>query len=196
MERTLTLADDDLVKLQNQELIDQMNRQRTRLFQFIRRRVPETEDAEDILQEVFFQLIESARSKKPIEQLTSWLFRVARNKIVDLYRKKKPDSLQKLTAGADDNYSLNIADLLVDQGDNPESMHLRNLVWNELDISLKNLPQEQRSVFIMHELDGMSFKQIAELTGESVNTLLSRKRYAVIYLRRRLKLLYEETFSI
>lgn len=176
--------------------MEQMDGQRKRLFQFIRKRVPETEDAEDILQEVFFQLIESTRSMKPIEQLTSWLFRVARNKIVDLYRKKKPESLQKLSqAGNADSDSLDLADLLFDPSDNPEAVYLRNLVWNELEVSLKNLPAVQRDVFVQHELEGLSFKQISEKTGESVNTLLSRKRYAVLYLRERLRSLYEETFN-
>lgn len=176
--------------------MEQMDGQRKRLFQFIRKRVPETEDAEDILQEVFFQLIESTRSMKPIEQLTSWLFRVARNKIVDLYRKKKPESLQKLSqAGNADSDSLYLADLLFDPSDNPEAVYLRNLVWNELEVSLKNLPAVQRDVFVQHELEGLSFKQISEKTGESVNTLLSRKRYAVLYLRERLRSLYEETFN-
>ncbi len=195
MEQTFSLPDNKQLQLQNQELIDQMNRQRSRLFQFIRRRVPETEDAEDILQDVFFQLIESARAMKPVEKLTSWLFRVARNKIVDLYRKKKPESLQKLSAGVDDDHNLNLGDLLVDPSDNPEAIYLSNLVRHELELSLKNLPAEQREVFVLHELEGKSFKQIARLKGESVNTLLSRKRYAVLYLRQRLKILYEETFD-
>ena len=195
MEQTLNLSNNKQLQLQNQELIDQMNRQRSRLFQFIRSRVPETEDAEDILQDVFFQLIESARAMKPIEQLTSWLFRVARNKIIDLYRKKKPESLQKLSAGGEDDHTHNLGDLLVDPADNPEAIYLSNLVLKELDLCLKKLPVQQREVFVLHELEGKSFKQIARLTGESVNTLLSRKRYAVLYLRQRLKILYEETFS-
>jgi len=144
---------------------------------------------------VFFQLIESARAMKPIEQLTSWLFRVARNKIIDLYRKKKPESLQKLSAGGEDDHTHNLGDLLVDPADNPEAIYLSNLVLKELDLCLKKLPVQQREVFVLHELEGKSFKQIARLTGESVNTLLSRKRYAVLYLRQRLKILYEETFS-
>lgn len=194
MEQSFSLISQDNLALQNRELIDQMNRQKKRLFQFIRKRVPENEDAEDILQDVFFQLIESSRAMKPIEQLTSWLFRVARNKIVDLYRKKKPGSLQKLTQGDNDD-NLNLADLLVDPAENPEAAYLSNLVWQELEICLKLLPAPQRDVFTMHELDGMSFKQIAKLTGEPVNTLLSRKRYAVIFLRERLRILYDETFN-
>ena len=144
MEQTLNLSNNKQLQLQNQELIDQMNRQRSRLFQFIRSRVPETEDAEDILQDVFFQLIESARAMKPIEQLTSWLFRVARNKIINLYRKKKPESLQKLSAGVEDAHTHNLGDLLVDPADNPEAIYLCNLVLKELDLCLKKLPGGQR----------------------------------------------------
>ena len=165
--------------------------ERTRLAEFIRRRVRTEEDAEDILQDVFYQLTASYSVTEPIEKLTSWLFTVARNKIIDWYRKKRTDSLPAEFDNPDS--PLNLADILFDPQDNPDQVYARSLVWTELADALDELPDEQREVFVMHELQGRSFKEIGEETGENVNTLLSRKRYAVLFLREKLQELYDET---
>jgi len=171
--------------------------ERRRLFEFILRRVNSREDAEDILQDVFYQLVSSYSVTEPIEKLTSWLFTVARNKIIDWYRKKRPvyslsqripDSLGDDDAGG----PLNLEEILFDPTENPDRMYARSMVWSQLGDALDELPEKQRLVFVMHELEGKSFKQIAEITGEPINTLLSRKRYAVLALRDRLQELYEE----
>jgi RNA polymerase sigma factor (sigma-70 family) len=161
-----------------------------RLLDFIRRRVRTDADAEDILQDVFFQLASSYSVTEPIEQLTAWLFTVARNKIIDWYRKRKPESLPP--DKDDPSLPLNLEEILFDPQQNPDEVYARSLVWTELAGALDELPEEQRQVFIMHELEGKSFKQIAEATGEPINTLLSRKRYAVLFLRERLQELYNE----
>ena len=164
--------------------------ERKRLFDFIRRRVRTEEDAEDILSDVFYQLISSYSVTEPIEKMTSWLFTVARNKIIDWYRKKRPESLPRdLT---DPSMPLNLEDILYDPTQNPDQVYARSLVWTELAETLDELPEEQKQVFVMHELEGKSFKEIAEITGEPQNTLLSRKRYAVLYLREQLQELYDE----
>lgn len=164
--------------------------ERQRLFDFIRRRVRTEEDAEDILSDVFYQLVSSASVTEPIEKMTSWLFTVARNKVIDWYRKKRPESLPR---DADDpSLPLNLEDILYDPTQNPDRVYARSLVWTELADALDELPEEQKAVFVMHELEGKSFKEIAEITGEPVNTLLSRKRYAVLYLREQLQELYDE----
>jgi RNA polymerase sigma factor (sigma-70 family) len=163
---------------------------RKRLFDFIRRRVRTEADAEDILADVFYQLVESYSVTEPIEKMTSWLLTVARNKIIDWYRKRKPESFRPQ---ADESaLPLNLEDILFDPGQNPDVLYARSLVWTELADALEDLPDEQRDVFVMHELEGKSFKEIAELTGEPVNTLLSRKRYAVLYLREALQELYDD----
>ena len=164
--------------------------ERSRLAQFIRRRVRTEEDAEDILQDVFFQLATSYSVTEPIEKLTSWLFTVARNKIIDWYRKKRPDAFPAQIENPDKAMSLQ--DILFDPNDNPDQVYARSLVWTELAEALDELPEEQRDVFVMHELQGKSFKEISEITGEGVNTLLSRKRYAVLFLRERLQELYDD----
>ncbi len=164
--------------------------ERQRLFDFIRRRVRTEEDAEDILSDVFYQLVSSTSVTEPIEKMTSWLFTVARNKVIDWYRKKRPESLPR---DADDpSLPLNLEDILYDPTQNPDRVYARSLVWTELAEALDELPEEQKAVFVMHELEGKSFKEIAEITGEPVNTLLSRKRYAVLYLREQLQELYDE----
>jgi RNA polymerase sigma factor (sigma-70 family) len=148
------------------------------------------EDAEDILQDVFYQLVTSYSVTEPIEKLTAWLFTVARNKIIDWYRKQKPVAL-----GPDpgnEGAPLTLEDILFDPTQNPDEVYSRSLVWTELADALDELPEEQRSVFVMHELEGRSFKEIAEMTGEPLSTLLSRKRYAVLFLREKLQELYEE----
>ncbi len=164
--------------------------ERKRLFDFIRRRVRTEEDAEDILADVFYQLISSYSVTEPIEKMTSWLFTVARNKIIDWYRKKRPESLPR--SESDPSLPLNLEDILYDPTQNPDQVYARSLVWTELADALDELPEEQKLVFVMHELEGKSFKEIAEITGEPINTLLSRKRYAVLFLREKLKELYDE----
>ena len=161
-----------------------------RLLNFIRRRIRDPQDAEDILQDVFYQLLVSYSVAEPIEKLTSWLFTVAKNKITDWYRKRRPVPL----AGAAENgdLPLNPEDVLFDPQDNPGNSFVRSLVWSELAEALDELPEEQKEVFTLHEIDGKSFKEIAELTGEPVNTLLARKHYAVLFLRKRLREIYDE----
>ena len=151
------------------------HRERGRLRNFIRKRVPDASDAEDILQDVFYELLEST---KPIEQVTAWLFRVASNRIIDRFRKKKPE--------------VSIDDLLPSPEAGPEADYARSVLLEELEAALEELPKEQRDVFIAHELEGRSFKQMSEQSGVAVNTLLSRKHYAVLHLRRRLQEIYEE----
>ncbi|HTK82172.1 MAG TPA: RNA polymerase sigma factor [Bacteroidota bacterium] len=167
-----------------------VGKERRRLFDFIRRRVRTDEDAEDILQDVFLQLTSSYNVTAPIEQLTSWLFTVARNRIIDWYRKKRPASF----SGNEDPEEgpVNLEEILFDPGQHPDDIYDRSLFWRELADALDELPDEQREVFVMHELEGKSFKEIAEQTGEPVNTLLSRKRYAILHLRERLRELNEE----
>lgn len=180
----------------NEEIQQTVKKERKRLFDFIRKRVKADEDAEDILQDVFYELVEAYRLVKPIEQMASWLFTVARNKITDSYRKKKtlPLEDQNIYPPDEDGEMLNISDLLA-ADDTVESRLARSAIMDALDEALDELPEEQREVFVMHELEGKSFKEIAERTGAGINTLLSRKRYAVLFLRERLRDLYEETFS-
>jgi len=154
-----------------------------RLMGFIRKRVSNEADAEDILQDVFYQFIGNT---KPIEQLTAWLFTVTRNKITDRQRKHKPELLEDLYTEADDESMFNWTDLFFDESNNPETDYLRNLFWEALHNALNELPPAQREVFILNEIEGVPFKTIAEQSGETINTLLSRKRYAVLHLRERL----------
>lgn len=165
-----------------------------RLLAFIRRRVKTEEDAEDTLQDVWHQLT-AAVDTEPIEQIGGWLFTVARNKITDRYRKKKPESLDSLLAAGDEDKDLGFEDILLDNSGNPETAYLKELFWKTLYDSLEELPDDQRMVFIWNELGDMSFKEMAELTGENVNTLISRKRYAVLHLRERLQTLYTEIIN-
>ena len=164
--------------------------ERKRLLDFIRRRVRTTADAEDILADVFYQMVASYSVTEPIEKMTAWLLTVARNKIIDWYRKRKPESFRQQED--ESALPLNLEDILYDPGENPDVLYERSLLWTELADALEDLPDEQRDVFVMHELEGKSFKEIAEITGEPVNTLLSRKRYAVLYLREALQELYDE----
>ncbi|MFN8242690.1 MAG: sigma-70 family RNA polymerase sigma factor [Ferruginibacter sp.] len=164
-----------------------------RLFSFIRQRVGSTEDAEDILQDVFYQF---AGNTEPIEQASSWLFRVARNKIIDSYRKQKlPLADDVLGSAEGDDEGFDWREMLLPDKSNPETEYLRNLFWEELQKALDELPEEQRSVFIQTEIEGIPFKEIAARTGEPVPTLLSRKRYAVLHLRERLGVLKEELLN-
>lgn len=170
---------------QNQFIAETLKRDEPRLRSFIRRRVLDTGDAEDVLQDVFYELIEAYRLTKPIEQVTAWLFRVARNRITDLFRRQKSVSLTGPIAGNEESQIFE--DLLPSEDAGPDAIYARNLVFEALDEALDELPENQREVFIAHELLGRSFKEISEETGTSVNTLLSRKRYAVLHLRQRLQ---------
>ena len=166
--------------------------ERSRLRNFIRRRVPDPSDAEDIVQEVFYELVEANRLLMPIEHVTGWLFRVARNRITDLLRKKKPETFSGAAVEDEDGEVLRIEDLLPSPDAGPEALYVRNVLHEELELALDELPEEQREVFVAHELEGRSFKEMAAETGVSVNTLLSRKRYAVLHLRERLQSIYDE----
>jgi RNA polymerase sigma factor (sigma-70 family) len=177
---------------QDQRITEVVKREQSRLRNFIRRRVPDPRDAEDILQDVFYELVEANRLLMPIEHVTGWLFRVARNRITDLFRKRKPESFTDSVVADENDELLHLEDLLPSPDAGPEALYARNLLLDELEAALEELPQEQRDVFVAHELEGRSFKEMAADTGLSVNTLLSRKRYAVLHLRRRLQSIYEE----
>ena len=166
--------------LSNDRLSEIFRREQGRLRSFVRRRVADEGDAEDILQDVFFKLVEAY----PVEQAGAWLFRVARTRIIDLFRKQKPVQLP--------DGELTIDELLPSPDAGPEAAYARSLLWEELEAALEELPEEQRDAFIAHEIDGRSFKDLAEETGVSVNTLISRKHYAVLHLRERLKEINEE----
>src|SRR5258706_8622180 len=166
---------------QDRQISEIVAEERSRLRNFIRRRVPDPSDAEDIVQEVFYELVEANRLLMPIEHVTGWLFRVARNRITDLFRKKEPEP-----------FSDSVLDLLPSPDAGPEALYLRGVLLDELELALDELPDEQREVFVAHELEGRSFKEMAAATGVSVNTLLSRKRYAVLHLRERLQSIYDE----
>jgi len=165
---------------QDHRLFEVVTRERSRLRNFIRRRVADPSDAEDILQDVFAELVEANRMLMPVDHVTGWLFRVARNRIIDLFRKKQPESFNDLE------------ELLPSPDAGPEAEYARTVLIEELAHALDELPREQRDVFVAHEFDGRSFKEIAGETGVGVNTLLSRKRYAVMYLRRRLQGVYDD----
>ncbi|MEO6910527.1 MAG: RNA polymerase sigma factor [Edaphobacter sp.] len=180
---------------QDQLIFEAMERDEPRLRSFIRKRVSDSGDAEDILQDVFYELIEAYRLMKPIEQVTAWLFRVARNRMIDRFRRKSPESLNQPSSGRplaeEDGGTLE--DLLPSPDEGPEAAYARNLLLDALDEALEELPPAQREVFVAHELLGHSFKELSAETGLSVNTLLSRKRYAVLHLRRTLQSIYDNT---
>jgi RNA polymerase sigma factor (sigma-70 family) len=180
---------------QDQRISEAVAREGARLRNFIRRRVPDREDAEDILQDVFFELVEAYRLMKPIEQAGAWMYRVARNRITDLFRKKKPVALEDQQGSRADGEMLAIEELLPSADGGPEEVYARNVLLDELEEALAELPEEQRAVFIAHEIEGRSFKDIAAESGVSVNTLLSRKHYAVMHLRERLRRIYDEIDS-
>ena len=163
-----------------------------RLLNFIRQRVSREADAEDILQDVFYQLVETVR---PIEQMSGWLFAVARNKITDKYRKKTPELMSDVFDDDEEEEGLDWKEFFTAEGDNPETEYLRSMFWEELNQALQELPVEQRDAFVMNEIEDIPFKIIAEQTGETVNTLLSRKRYAVLHLRKRLQVLRDELLN-
>src|SRR6266567_7648280 len=175
-----------------QRISEVVEREQSRLRNFIRRRVPDPRDAEDILQDVFYKLVEANRLLMPIEHVTGWLFRVARNRIADLFRKKRPESFGEAAVEGEDGEVLQIEDLLPSPDAGPEALYVRSVLLDELELALDELPEDQRDVFVAHELEGRSFKQMAAETGVSVNTLLSRKRYAVLHLRERLQSVHDE----
>ena len=177
---------------QDRQISEIVAEQRSRLRNFIRRRVPDPSDAEDIVQEVFYELVEANRLLMPIEHVTGWLFRVARNRITDLFRKKKPELFSDAAVEGEDGELLRIEDLLPSPDAGPHAVYIRGVLLEELEIALDELPEEQRDVFVAHEVEGRSFKEMAAETGVSMNTLLSRKRYAVLHLRKRLQSIYDE----
>jgi RNA polymerase sigma factor (sigma-70 family) len=177
---------------QDQRITEAVQREQARLRNFIRRRVADRGDAEDILQEVFYEFVESYRLLRPIEQAGAWLYRVARNRIIDLFRKRKLGSLGDPVAVDDDGEALLLEELLPSPDAGPEATYARKVLLEELDNAVDELPEEQRQVFIAHEIEGRTFKEMASETGLSMNTLLSRKHYAVLYLRQRLQAIHEE----
>ncbi|WP_243900281.1 MULTISPECIES: RNA polymerase sigma factor [Hymenobacter] len=182
---------------QDRQIQQAVREQRARLLAFIRRRIPDEAEAEDVLQDVFAELVESYRLLKPVEQAAAWLFRVARNRITDLYRRKKTASLEdELHAtGTDEDDSLLLADILPAPDDAPENRLLRETLMEALAAALEELPPAQRQVFIWHELEEKSFREMEEETGVPLKTLISRKHYAVQHLRKRLQKLYTELFT-
>jgi len=190
MKQALTIA---RMTQQDQQISETVEREQARLRNFIRRRVDDESDADDILQDVFYELVEAYRLMQPIEQVGAWLFRVARNRIIDRFRKRKakPEALQEEMV-AEDGELFALEDLLPSPDAGPEAAYARAVLLEELTDALEELPEEQRAVFIAHEIEGRSFKEIAAETALSVNTLLSRKHYAVIHLRERLRAIYDE----
>src|SRR2546421_1931600 len=177
---------------QDRQISDVIAEERSRLRNFIRKQVPNEADVEDLLQDVFYELIEANRLLMPIEHVTGWLFRVARNRITDLWRKKKPEAFSDAAVEDEDGELLHVEDLLPSPDAGPEALYVRNLLLDELELALDELPDEQREVFVAHELEGRSFKELSAESGVNVNTLLSRKRYAVLHLRERLQSIYDE----
>jgi RNA polymerase sigma factor (sigma-70 family) len=178
---------------QDQQISEAVERESGRLRNFIRKRVKDEADAEDILQDAFYELVETYRMMKPVEQIGAWLFRVARNRIIDLFRKRKPEILESEIAGmAADGETLSLEDLLPSPDAGPDAAYARSVLLDELDAAIDELPDEQREVFVAHELEGRSFKELASESGVSVNTLLSRKHYAVLHLREHLSEIYDE----
>ena len=177
---------------QDREISEVIAEQRSRLRNFIRRRVPNESDVEDLLQEVFFELVKAHRLLLPIDYVTGWLFRVARNRITDLFRKKRPESFTDAAVEDDDGELLHIEDMLPSSDAGPEALYLRSVLLEALQFALAELPPEQREVFVAHELEGRSFKELSAESGVSMNTLLSRKRYAVLHLRQRLQNIHDE----
>jgi len=187
------LSTDRVTIDQNRRISETIAREQARLRRFIRKHVADDGDAEDIFQEVFYELVDAYRLMKPVEQVGAWLFRVARNRIIDLFRSRRPAVLgNDAVPPAEDGEAYQWEDLLPSPDAGPEAAYARRVLLEELDAALEDLPEEQRDVFVAHEIEGRSFKELSEATGVSVNTLLSRKRYAVLRLRRRLQAIYEE----
>jgi len=178
--------------LEDQRISEVVKRESSRLRNFIRRRVADPRDVEDILQDVFYELVEANRLLMPINHVTGWLFRVARNRIIDLFRTKQPESFSDIAVADEEDALLRFEDLLPSADAGPDALYVRNALVDELAKAIAELPAEQRRVFIAHELEGRSFKDIAAETGAGLSTLLSRKRYAVLHLRERLQSIYDE----
>ena len=177
---------------QDRGISEVVGREQSRLGSFIRRRVPDPRDAEDILQEVFYELVEANRLLMPIDHVAGWLFRVARNRIVDLFRKRKPENFSEVAASGEDGEHLRFEDLLPSPEAGPDALYARQALLDELELAIGELSEDQRAVFLAHEIEGRSFKEISEATGVGVNTLLSRKRYAVLRLRESLRRIHDE----
>jgi RNA polymerase sigma factor (sigma-70 family) len=178
---------------QDRRISEVVAREQGRLRNFIRKRVGDTGDTEDILQDVFYELVEAYRLMKPVEHVTAWMFTIARNRITDLFRKKKPEASTNDPIGVtEEGEALSLEDLLPSPDAGPEAAYARHVLLEELDAALEELPGGQREVFVAHELEGRSFKELAAESGLSVNTLLSRKHYAVMHLRERLSAIYDE----
>jgi RNA polymerase sigma factor (sigma-70 family) len=177
---------------QDRQIAEVIAEQRPRLRSFIRRRVPNEADAEDLLQEVFYELVQAHRLLQPIDYVTGWLYQVARNRITDLFRKKKPEPFADRALENDEGENLAFEDLLPSPDAGPDALYVRGLLLDELELALAELPAEQRAVFVAHEIEGRNFKELSAESGVSVNTLLSRKRYAVLHLRRRLQSIHDE----
>src|SRR5271169_4391391 len=181
-----------LMTEQDRRISEVIAEERSRLRNFIRKRVPNEADVEDLLQDVFYELVEANRLLMPIEYVTGWLFRVARNRITDLFRKKRPETFSDAAVEDEDGELLPIEDLLPSPDAGPEALYVRHVLLEELQFALRELPDDQREVFVAHELEGRSFKELSAESGVNVNTLLSRKRYAVLHLRERLQSIYDE----
>ena len=191
-----TLAIQNISSQQQKDIEATVKRERPRLFSFIRQRVKNDVEAEDIVQDVFYQLVAGYQSLRNLERVTSWLFTVARNKITDRYRKHEaiPMSEHQLVRD-DEEEAPGLESILPDMDNGPEQLLDREAIWSAVESGLDEMPSEQKEVFVMHEFEDLSFKEIANITGESVNTLLSRKRYAVLFLRKWLKDLYEDIIT-
>jgi len=190
MNRMLTI--DSMADEQDRHITEAIRNDGPRLRNFIRSRVPDPLDAEDILHDVFYELVEAYRRMQPIEQAGAWMFRVARNRIIDLFRKKKPEPLTQPSQSEGQEGTLSLEDLLPSPQAGPDAEYARNVLLQELADALDELPEEQRAVFLAHEIEGRSFRELSAETGIGVNTLLSRKRYAVLHLRSRLQSIYDE----
>ncbi len=193
MEQALSIEADRMAQQtdQNQRIADVIQRESRRLLQFIRRRIDDQGDAEDILQDVFYEFTEAYRLMKPVEQAGAWLYRVASNRLIDRFRKKRPERFAEASQAGQEGAAY-FEDLLPSAEASPEAAYARSVLLDEIDAALEELPEEQRAVFLAHEVEGRSFQEMAEETGLSVNTLLSRKHYAVLRLRKRLESIYEE----
>jgi len=176
----------------DRQVYEELERERPRLRNWIRRRLADPSEVEDVLQDVFFELVQVDRLLSPIEDVGAWLYRVARNRITDLFRKKRPEALADQVITTHTGEALALEDLLPSPEAGPEASYARGILIEELADSIEALPAEQREVFLAHEIEGLSFREISALTGTSVNTLLARKRYAALQLRRRLQVIYEE----
>ncbi len=184
-----------LMSEQDRRISELVAKQGARLRNFIRKRVPNEADVEDLLQEVFYELVEANRLLMPIEYVTGWLFQVARNRITDLFRKKKPETFSDAAVVDEEGELLRIEDLLPSPDAGPEAVYVRNEMLQELELALSELPEEQRQIFLAHEFEGRSFKELSQESGVSINTLLSRKRYAMLHLRERLRSVHDEFFG-